>query len=130
MKRVGAFLAMILSLFLLSLGANLAQDQSLKFNRLEIESLLYFFNEANIKGSEIEIWAALSQKLKEGQKEANAFVDTTQTVSVNLISQEAKLCIDVINNATFQAKWVELVLGIKRKLEKIAPSSSNLPARD
>jgi len=130
MKKIVAFLAMILSLFLLSLGANLAQDDAIKLNRPEIESMLYFFNEANIRGADIEVWAALAQKLKAGQKEVAAFVDTSQTITLKLSAQEAKICVDIINNSTFQAKWVDLVLGLKRKLQKIAPYAAAMPSKE
>ncbi|MBN2357366.1 hypothetical protein JXO59_14730 [candidate division KSB1 bacterium] len=124
MKKVLALLAMMVSLFLLSLSANLAQDRSIKMNRVEIESMVYFFGEANVKGSDIEILATLSQKLKKGQKEASAFTDTTQTIQLDLTPGEAKICLDIINDATFQAKWVEMVYGMKRKLEKMASSTA------
>jgi hypothetical protein len=120
MKKVIAFLAMIVSLFLLSLGANLAQEPYIKLNRPEMESLLCFFNEASVRGADIETWATLGQKLKTGAKEVAVFVDTTQVVSLPLNSREAKICIDIINDSTFQAKWVELVYSIKRKLQKAA----------
>ncbi len=123
MKKVLAFFAMLASLFLLSLGANLAQDKSIRLNRIEIEAMVYFFGEATIKGSDIELLAALSQKLKKAQKEAAAFTDTTQTIQLELSPQEAKICLDMINQATFQAKWVDMVLAMKRKFAAVASPS-------
>lgn len=122
MKRIMAFLGMTVFLFLLSLGVNMAQDKPLQFNRPEMESMMFLFNETTIKGSDIDVLAALSQKLKAGVQESAAFSDTTQTVSLPLTAQEAQVCLNIINNATFQARFVELVLGMKQKLQLLAPS--------
>lgn len=123
MKKVLAFIAMLSALFLFNLGANSAQDKSIKLNRLEIDGMVYFFGEAKVKGSDIEILAALSQKLKKAQKDASAFNDTTQTVELNISPQEAKICLDIINDSVFQARWVEMVYGMKRKFASIAMPS-------
>jgi|GEM_PF-836721 len=129
MKRIIAFLAMIVSLFLLSLGANLAQEPSVKLNRPEMESLLCCFNESSVRGIDIETWAVLAHKLKAGATEAAAFGDTTLVVSLPLSSNEARICIDIINNSTFQAKSVEMVYSIKRKLQKAAPAEAQVQRR-
>ena len=120
MKGFIVILAMMAFLFVLSLGVNVAQDESLRFNRPELESMLCFFDQASIKGSDIEALSALSQKLKEGAKQVAAFPDTSKTIGVKVSSKEARLCLDIINGATLQARHVRLVAGMKKKLQIFA----------
>jgi hypothetical protein len=123
MKRLIAILAMMAFLFVLSLGVNIAQDEPLRFNRPEMESMQYFFNEASIKGADIDAVASIAQKLKEGGRQVAAFSDASQTIRIKVTSQEARICLEIINNATFQARHAELVSGMKKKLQIFAAPS-------
>ncbi len=122
MKKALSIIGMTAALFLLSMGINLAQqDAVLKFNRPEIESLLTMFNETPIKGQDLDVLAPLMTKLKDGVKEASAFIDTSQTVDIKVNAQEAGIFLNIINNATFPARFVDLVLGMKKKIQAVAP---------
>ena len=50
--------------------------------------------------------------------------DTTKTIDLKLKLIELDLCLNIIKNSTFEAKYAELVLGMKRKIEKLLPASA------
>jgi|WetSurMetagenome_2_1015567.scaffolds.fasta_scaffold582206_1 hypothetical protein len=125
MKKAFTILAMTATLFLLSMGINLAQQEPvIKFNRPEVESLLAMFNETPIKGQDLDVLAPLMTKVKNGAKEASAFTDTSQVVSMKVSPQEAGIFLNIINNATFPARFVDLVLSMKKKIQVVAPPMS------
>ena len=97
------------------------QQLDIKFTPAEVESMLFLYNQTTVKGSEVEIVAPVGVKLKAGLQEARALKDTTETITLKLNPTQAQVCLNIIHNSTFEAKYAELVLGMKRKLEKLFP---------
>ncbi|HNS72564.1 MAG TPA: hypothetical protein PKI81_04095 [bacterium] len=122
MKHFFALLAMMTFLFFLSLSVNIAQDKSLRLNRLEMESMLTLFDHTIVKGSDIEGLADLSAKLREGARQVALFQDSSRTVVLNVTAREAKICLGMIENATIQGRQAEMVRRIRIKLQHYASS--------
>lgn len=105
------------------LGA--AQDpqavRDLRFTPAEVESMLFLYNQTSVKGAEVELVAPVGIKLRAGLKEARALTDTTKTIVLKFNSTDTQICLGIIQNSTFEAKYAELVLGMKRKLEELLP---------
>lgn len=121
MRRIVCTMALIFLFHLPSFGQNFGPEKELHFTPAEVESMLFLYNQTTVKGSEVEIVAPVGVKLKAGLQEARALKDTTKTITLNLNPTQAQVCLNIIYNSTFEAKYAELVLGMKRKLEKLFP---------
>ena len=103
----------------------LAQDpqpvRDLHFTPAEVESMLFLYNQTSVKGAEVELVAPVGMKLRAGLREARTLTDTTKTIVLKFNTTDAQICMGIIQNSTFEAKYAELVLGMKRKLEKLLP---------
>lgn len=97
-------------------------EKNLLFNPNETESMLFLYNQTKISGGDVEMVAALGAKLKAGLKEARAATDSTQLIPLKLNENEIRYCLRIIRNSTFEARYAQLVLGMKKKLEKMAIS--------
>jgi hypothetical protein len=86
-----------------------------------VESMLFLYNQTTVKGSDVEIVAPVGAKLKAGLKAARALNDTTKMITLKFNPTQAKVCLNIIQNSTFEAKYAELVLGMKHKLQKLFP---------
>ena len=102
-------------------GEGFGPEKELVFTPAEVESMLFLYNQAPVKGSEAELVAPVGKKLKEGLKEARALEDTTGTITLKLNLTQLQVCMSIVNNSTFEAKYAELVSGMKRKLRKLLP---------
>ena len=103
------------------LAQNAAVEKSIQFTPSEAESMLFLYNQTMVKGTDVEIVAPLGKKLNDGLKRARALTDTTETIELKLKLVELDLCMSIIKNSTFEAKYAALVLGMKRKIEKLLP---------
>lgn len=116
MRRLFSILAMIGFLFFLSWSVNMAQDESLRLNRQEMESLIDSFNQASFRGADIEGLAPLAQKLREAARQLERYGDSPRTIVLQVSRQEARLCLNMIENATFQTRHAEIIERVKIKL--------------
>jgi hypothetical protein len=87
------------------------------FSPNEVESMLFLYNQTPVKGSDVEMVAPVGAKLRDGLKLARAQQDSTKAIPLQLIPVEIQVCLGIINASTFEAKYADLVLGMKRKLE-------------
>ncbi len=116
MRRVFSLLAMMGFLFFLSWGINIAQDEALRLNRQEMESLIDSFNQASFRGADIEGLAPLAQKLREGAHQLERYGDSPRTIVLHVSQKEARLCLNMIETATFQTRHAEIIQRVKIKL--------------
>ena len=114
----------LIALFSLGFSQNMTVTKNLGFTPEEVESMLFLYNQAMIKGSDVEVVAPLGAKLKAGLKEARALQDSTGKVVLKLTLNEIGVCLNIIQTATFEAKYAQLVLGMKRKLIGLLPPPS------
>jgi len=121
-------ISFILSAF--SLAQVRPQEYNLHFNPNETESLLFLYNQTTVSGADVEMVAGLGAKLDAGLKEARALTDTTKTVTMKLTVAEIQFCLGIIKNSTFEAKYAQLVLGMKRKLEALLPKVGRQAAEE
>ncbi len=131
MRKIIPFLVMALVLYL-SLFTNVFgqnQIKTINFSAAEAESMVFLFNQTTIKGSDVDVVAPLSKKLNTALKSAKALEDKTKPVPIELSLQELQICLNVINNATFEARYAELVLGMKSKIKAVLPSQVMSPAQ-
>ena len=120
-----------LTFLLLALATTaMSQGTDVKFNVAEIESMAAIFNQTTIKGSEVEIIVPLNRKLKEALHKAQAIQNKQEAVPFKLTVQEASICLNIINNATFEARYAELVFGMKKKLQLLIPSQEASPPKE
>ena len=111
----------LLALFSFGLSQNMTVTKNLDFTPEEVESMLFLYNQTMIKGSDVEVVAPLGAKLKTGLKETRALQDSTAKIVLKLTLNEIGVCLNIIQTATFEAKYAQLVLGMKRKLIKLLP---------
>ena len=95
--------------------------KDLKFSPAEVESMLFLFNHTSVKGADVEVVAPVGVKLRAGLVDARALKDTTQKVVLQVTAAETQICLQIIQNSTFEAKYADLVLGMKKKLVKLLP---------
>ena len=113
----------VLFLFLCTVGfSQMPQvEKELKFTPAEVESMLFLYNQTSVKGADVEVVAPVGEKLRNGLIQARALKDTTQKVVLKVTAAETQICLQIIQNSTFEAKYAELVLGMKKKLVKLLP---------
>jgi hypothetical protein len=92
-----------------------------QFSPQQVESMLFLYNQTPVKGADVEIVAPVGAKLRAGLKQARLQQDSTKAIGVPLLPAEIQVCLSIINASTFEAKYAELVLGMKRKLESLLP---------
>jgi hypothetical protein len=114
----------ILSVLFLCLLVSVAfsQPKELKYNPAEVESMLFLFNKTTIKGSDVEIMAPLQEKLKSALEKAREAKAEDAMITLELSVQELQICHQILNNAEFEAKYAELVLGMKNKIKELLPA--------
>jgi hypothetical protein len=124
-------------LFLMNLGVAYAQPTSEKplnviLSPAEVESMLFLYNQTPVKGADVELVAPVGTKLRAGLRQARTQQDSTKDIVLPLTLTEIQVCLGIIQASTFEAKYAELVLGIKRKLEAFAgqPGASAAAASD
>ncbi len=121
MKKIIPIILFATVIFLSTQTAIIGQEKMLNFNAAEVESMMFLFNKTQIKGSDVEVLAPLSKKLKNALEKAQQIEDKTQPVPLQLSLQELQICLNIINNATFEARFAELVLGMKQKIQELLP---------
>ncbi len=113
--------------------SGLAQTDTIKvdFNAAEAESMLFLFNQTMVKGSDVKVLAPLQAKLNDALARAREAKDSKDLVPLELNQQEAQICVQIITNAEFEAKYSELVLGMMNKIKESmpAPASPVVPAQ-
>ncbi len=114
------FVVMCCSLLVL-FGLSLAQEKELLFTPNEVESMLFLYNQAPVKGDQVEIVAPVGAKLRKGLEVARAQNDSTKLVKLMMNPTELQICLNILNLSTFEARYAELVLGMKKKIEKLLP---------
>ena len=97
-------------------------EKNLFFEPQEVESMLFLYNQTTIKGADVDMVAPLGAKLKAGLKEARTQKDTTKTIILKVTPTELQICLNIIENSSFEAKYAELVAGMKRKLLSLLPA--------
>ncbi len=100
------------------------KENRLYFKPNEAKSMLVLFNETTVSGGDVELIAALGEKLNKAAEEADKLKDPDKTVTLLMDTEEVRYCLAIINRSTFQAKYAGLILGIKKKLEELLPESS------
>ena len=111
----------LIALFSLGFSQNMTVTKNLDFTPEEVESMLFLYNQTMIKGSDVEVVAPLGAKLKAGLKEARALQDSTGKIVLKLTLNEIGVCLNIIQTATFEAKYAQLILGMKKKLMELLP---------
>ncbi|MBD3386073.1 hypothetical protein GF407_14250 [candidate division KSB1 bacterium] len=111
-----SFLPFIVIIFLAFLSNN-SFGTELKFDPVETESMLYLFNQTKIKGSEVEMFAPLQAKLIGALDKARNLPQDSTTVSIELSTQELDICLQILNNANVEAKYLDLILNMKNKIK-------------
>ena len=91
------------------------------FSPAEMESMLFLYNQTPVKGVDVEVVAPVGAKLRAGLRQARTQQDSTKAIILPLLPTEVQVCLGIINASTFEAKYAELVLGMKRKLEALIP---------
>jgi hypothetical protein len=101
-----------------------AQDKivNVALSPAEIESMLFLYNQIPVKGSDVELVAPLGVKLRAGLKQARTQKDSTKAIILSLLPAEVQVCVGIINGSTFEAKYAELMLGIKQKMARVMPA--------
>jgi hypothetical protein len=126
-------LTVALSMTLFSLyGQTAEKPLNVSLSPAEVESMLFLYNQTPVKGADVELVAPVGAKLRAGLRQARTQLDSTQDIVLPLTPTEIQVCLGIIEASTFEAKYAELVLGIKRKLEAFAgqPGVSAAPAPD
>jgi hypothetical protein len=95
---------------------------NVSFSPAEVESMLFLYNQTPVKGADVEIVAPVGAKLRTGLKQARTQQDSSKAIVLPLLPTEVQVCLGIVNASTFEAKYAELVLGIKHKLESILPA--------
>ncbi len=108
------FFALLVTVIVL-VGAGYAQDKEVVFTPAEMTSMLTLFNQAPIKGSDVEVIAPLSVKLRSSY-EIMQQDSARHNVAIKLSAQDVQICLTVLNNSTIEARYAELVLIMKQKL--------------
>lgn len=102
-----------------------------QFSPQQVESMLFLYNQTPVKGADVEIVAPVGAKLRAGLKQARAQQDSSKAIVLPLFPAEVQVCLGIINASTFEAKYAELVLGMKRKLEAlITPPAAFQPGME
>ncbi len=114
-------------LFLPFIFLSAQQILEVQFTPAEVESMLFLYNKTTVKGSEVEIVVPVGVKLRSGLKKARALKDTTKSITLELTPTDVQVCLNIIQNSTFDALYAELVLGMKQKLIKLLPPPSTQP---
>ena len=111
----------LIVLFSFGFSQNMTITKNLDFTPEEVESMLFLYNKTMIKGSDVEVVAPLGAKLKAALKEARALQDSTGKIVLRLTLNEIGVCLNIIQTATFEAKFAQLVLVMKKKLMELLP---------
>lgn len=120
MLKILSVLAMMSSLFVLSLSVNLLpKEPAVGFSRTEIESLSNLFNRAKVTGSDIQRLAPLAAKLHAGVKQAALSSDSLLTVDIRLNDREAGIFLAMIDQTDSPQHSVYPLSGVKQKLTAI-----------
>jgi len=120
MLKILSVLAMMSSLFVLSLSVNLLpKEPAVGFSRSEIESLSNLFNRMQGTGSDVERLAPLAAKLHAGVKQAALFSDSLLTVDIRLNDREAGIFLAMIDQTDYPQQPVFPLSGVKQKLTAI-----------
>ena len=118
MKKV---IGWLLFLLVIASGVILAQEKELLFTANEVESMLALYNQAPVKGDQVELVAPVGMKLRQALTVARSQADSTKLIKLLLTSTEVQICYNILTISTFEARYAELVLGMKRKLQKLLP---------
>ncbi len=126
MLKILSVLAMMSSLFVLSLSVNLLpKEPAVGFSRTEIESLSNLFNRTKVTGSDIEKLAPLAAKLHAGVKQAALSSDSLLTVDIRLNDREAGIFLAMIDQTDCPQQSVYSLSGVKQKLTAIVDHHSD-----
>jgi hypothetical protein len=115
------FLFLLLSVSAVIYG----QELEAKFNAAESEMMAVMFNQFSIKGSDVEAVVPLNRKLKEALQKSQGIQNKNDSVPLKLTTAEVSICLTIINNSTFEARFTELVFGMKQKLLSLLPAREN-----
>jgi hypothetical protein len=130
MRKLIPVILFIAVLFLSTQTTIIGQEKKLDFTAAEAESMMFLFNQTQIKGSDVEVLAPLAKKLKAALEKAQAAEDKSEIIPLELSLQELQICLNVINNATFEARFAELVLSMKNKIKThLPPEMMQAPAQ-
>lgn len=120
-KAVSKILISAISIAVLSLyGQTAEKPLNVALSPAEVESMLFLYNQTPVKGADVELVAPVGAKLRAGLRQARAQQDSTKDIVLSLTPTEIQVCLGIIQASTFEAKYAELVLGIKRKLAAFA----------
>jgi hypothetical protein len=123
-KRVMVATISFLSLNVFLFGQIQEKPIDVQFSPQQVESMLFLYNQTPVKGADVEIVAPVGAKLRAGLKQARAQQDSSKAIVLPLFPAEVQVCLGIINASTFEAKYAELVLGMKRKLEALMPPAA------
>ncbi|MBN1781061.1 hypothetical protein JW948_08065 [bacterium] len=122
MRHLPKIVLILTLLFYISVAAQQPVKMvKVEFTPAEVESMLFLYNQTSIKGADVEVVAPVGTKLRAGLKEARAMSDSTKMLTLDMNLMEVQVCVNIIQASTFEAKYAELVLGMKRKLVALLP---------
>jgi hypothetical protein len=116
--KYGWFSGLTLMIFVF-VAQTFAQEKELLFTPAELTSMLSLFNQTQIKGSDVEVIAPLGAKLRFGY-DTTQRDSTRKIISLKLSQTETQICLNVLNNSTVEARFADLILGMKKKLNALA----------
>ena len=122
-----ALIPVLLGLIFLSSAWSADNEKKLLFTPIEVESMLYLFNQTQIKGSDVEVIAPLQSKLKNSFEMVKAQSDSSSAVEMDLTTQQMTICYHILKNANFEAKYTELIYGMMNKLKQHIPPGALQP---
>ncbi|MBD3377016.1 hypothetical protein GF406_18455 [candidate division KSB1 bacterium] len=122
MKKICQSMLFILVMMVAFSGVAQTDTVKVNFNAAEAESMLFLFNQTMIKGSDVKVLAPLQTKLNDALDRAREVEDPKDPVPLELSQQEAQICVQIISNAEFEAKYSELVLGMMNKIKESLPA--------
>ncbi|MFC1568944.1 hypothetical protein ACFL4L_01800 [bacterium] len=122
MKMISKFVLVFMLMVCISMLAQQPVKMvKVQFSPSEVESMLFLYNQTSIKGADVEVVAPVGAILRTGLKEARAMKDSTKTLELKMSLVEVQVCVNIIQASTFEAKYAELVLGMKKKLVALLP---------
>jgi hypothetical protein len=104
----------------------IAQEREIQFTPAELTSMLSLFNQTQIKGSDVEVVAPLGAKLRVGYETVQRD-SAKKLISLKLSQTDAQILSSVLNNSTVEARFADLILGMKQKLNMSA-TPTEVPA--
>ncbi len=119
MKKLFPILGFCLVLYLSTYVVGQSPRSEVEMSVVQLQSLNYLFGQATIKGDQIELASELSKKLKNYTTRTQNVEDAHKQVSLPLSKAEASMCLNIIDESSFQARHCIMVLDLINRLENV-----------